>query len=146
MFISGSFPSDWFGIVPIHKKGDKQALKTIVQFPRSLFVVKTSKDFFLTKRLNLSLIMNYTTNQSGFKSGDSCINQLLPIIHEIYKSFDCNLPLDVRGTFSDISKALGKIWFKELIFKFLTFCINGKLLNLMQDYLRSRQQRVVPNG
>ena len=64
----------------------------------------------------------------------------------IYKSFDCNLPLDVRGTFSDISKALGKISFKELIFKFSTFFINGKLLNLMQDYLRSRQQRVVPNG
>ena len=29
-----------------------------------------------------------SSNQSGFKPGDSCINQLLSITHEIYKSFD----------------------------------------------------------
>ena len=29
-----------------------------------------------------------TQNQSVFKPGDSCINQLLSITHEIYKSFD----------------------------------------------------------
>ena len=27
-------------------------------------------------------------NQSGFKPGDSWVNQLLSITHEIYKSFD----------------------------------------------------------
>ena len=27
-------------------------------------------------------------NQSGFKPGDSCTNQLLSITHQIYKSFD----------------------------------------------------------
>ena len=27
-------------------------------------------------------------NQSGFRFGKSCINQLLAITHEIYKSFD----------------------------------------------------------
>ena len=32
-----------------------------------------------------------------------------------------------------------------LIFKLQTYGINGKLLNLMQDYLRSRQQRVALN-
>ena len=31
------------------------------------------------------------TNQSSFKPGDSCINQLLSIIHKIYKSFDDGL-------------------------------------------------------
>ena len=43
-------------------------------------------------------------SRSGFKPGDSCINQLLSITHEIYKSFDDGL--DVRGVFLDISKAL----------------------------------------
>ena len=42
-------------------------------------------------------------NQSGFKPGDSCINQLLVITHEIYKSFDDGFK--VRGVFLDISKA-----------------------------------------
>ena len=36
---------------------------------------------------------------SGFRSGDSCVHQLLSIKHEIYKSFDANPSLDVRGVF-----------------------------------------------
>ena len=46
--------------------------------------------------------------QPGFKPGDSCINQLLSITHEIYKSFDDGL--EVRGVFLDISKAFDKVW------------------------------------
>ena len=41
--------------------------------------------------------------QSGFKPGDSCINQLLSITHEIYQSFDEGF--GVRSVFLDISKA-----------------------------------------
>ena len=81
----------------------------------------------------------FTKSQSGFLPGESCISQLLSISHKIHKSFDCNPPLDVIGTFLDISKAFDKIWYEVLIFNLQTYGINGKLLNLMQDYLRSRQ-------
>ena len=38
-----------------------------------------------------------SSNQSGFKRGDSCVNQVLSITHEIYKSFEeCH---EVRGAF-----------------------------------------------
>ena len=43
-------------------------------------------------------------NQSGFKPGDSCINQLLSIIHKNYKSFDDGL--EVRGISFGISQDL----------------------------------------
>ena len=66
--------------------------------------------------------------------------------YEIYKSFDCNPPLDVRGTFLGIFKAFDKVWREDLICKLQTYVINGKLENLMKDFLRSRQQRVIPNG
>ena len=46
-------------------------------------------------------------NQLGFKPGDSCINQLLAITHEIYKSFDDRF--EVRGVFLDISEAFDKV-------------------------------------
>ena len=59
--------------------------------------------------------------------------------------FDFNPQLDVRGTFLDISKAFDKVWYEALMLKLQTYGINGKLLNLMHDYLRSRQQRVVLN-
>ena len=47
-------------------------------------------------------------NQSGFKPGDTCINQFLSITHNICKSFDDGY--EVRGVCLDISKAFGKIW------------------------------------
>ena len=38
-------------------------------------------NFFVENKL-------FSSNQSGFKLGDSCINQLLSVTHEIYESFD----------------------------------------------------------
>ena len=52
-------------------------------------------------------------NQSSFKPGDSCINQLLFITHELYKSFDEGLK--VRSFFLDISKAFDKVWHDGII-------------------------------
>ena len=46
-------------------------------------------------------------NQSGFRPGNSCVNQLIAITHEIYKSLDDGL--EVRGVFLDISKAFDKV-------------------------------------
>ena len=40
-------------------------------------------------------------NQSGFRPGDSCVNQLLAITHEIYKSFDAG-GLEVRGVLTPL--------------------------------------------
>ena len=47
-------------------------------------------------------------NQSGFSLGDSRVNQLLAITHEIYKLFDEGF--EVRGVFLDISKVFDKVW------------------------------------
>ena len=55
------------------------------------------------------------SNQSGFKPGNSCINQLLSITHEIYSSFDDGY--EVRSVFLNISKAFDKVWHEGIIFK-----------------------------
>ena len=83
-------------------------------------------------------------NQSGFKPGDSCTNQLLAITHEIYKSFDESF--EVRGVFLDISKAFDKVWHECLIFKLKQNGISGNLINLLCDFLKNRKQRVLLNG
>ena len=115
---SGIYPCEWkkANVVPIHKKGDKQTLKNYR--PVSLlpicgkiferFIYNDMFGFFLDKGL-------ISANQSGFKPGDSCINQLLSITHNIYKSFDDGY--EVRGVFLDISKAFDKVWHDGLIFK-----------------------------
>ena len=45
-------------------------------------------------------------NQSGFRPGDSYINQLLSINHEILSAFD--IGLEVRGIFLESPKLLTK--------------------------------------
>ena len=49
-----------------------------------------------------------------FKPGDSCLNLLLSITHEIYNSFDDGLEL--KNIFLDNSKAFDKVTHKSIIF------------------------------
>ena len=85
-------------------------------------------------------------NQSGFRSGDSCVSQLISITHEIYKAFDSSPSLETRGIFLDISKAFDKVWHKGLLFKLKSYGINGNLFGIVENFLTNRKQRVVLNG
>ena len=78
-------------------------------------------------------------NQSDFRPGNSCINQLLSITHETYQSFDDNL--EVRVFFLDITKAFEL--FEALIFKLKQNVISDKTLNIITDFLSFRKQQVV---
>ena len=82
-------------------------------------------------------------NRSGFRLGDACVNKLIAITHEIYKSLDDGL--EVTGVFLDISKAFDKVLHEGLLLK-LSNCILGNLLKLVRDFLYCRKQRVVLNG
>ena len=64
-------------------------------------------------------------NQSGFKPGDSCINQVLSITHDISKSFDCGY--EVRGVSLEFSKAFDKVWHDGIIFTWEQNGASGKL-------------------
>ena len=88
---AGVFPSEWkkANIVPTHKKGDKQALKNF----RPVSLLPTCGK--ILERLIFNKMFNFfienkliSSNHSGFTPGNSCINQLLFITHEIYESFD----------------------------------------------------------
>ena len=68
-------------------------------------------------------------NQSGLKPGDSCINQLFAITHEIFSSFDNNY--EVWGVFLDISKAFDKVWHEGIVYKLKRNGISGNLLKVV---------------
>ena len=85
-----------------------------------------------------------SSNQSSFKPGDSCINQLLCITHDIYESIDEDL--ETSAVFLDISKAFDKVWHGSLLYKLKQNCISGNILNIITDILNLRNQRVVLNG
>ena len=94
-------------------------------------------EFFIENKL-------ISSSQSGFKPGDSFINQLLSITQKIYTSFDEGL--EVRSVFLDISKPFDKVWHDGIIFKLTQNGISGNLLNFLGDFLNDRKQRVVLNG
>ena len=143
----GEYPSAWkkANVVPVHKKGDKQLLKNY----RPISLLPIFGKIF--ERIIYNNIFEYLTttkllldNQSGFKPGDSCINQLLSITHEIYHSLDNGL--EVRGVFLDISKAFDKVWHEGLILKLKQYGISENLLCLIKWFLKNGKQSVVLNG
>ncbi|MCH2390702.1 MAG: hypothetical protein MK234_08470 [Nitrospinales bacterium] len=106
---SGIYPSLWkkANVQPVHKKDSRQIASNYR--PISLLCISGKifekilfdkmYGFFNTNHL-------ITEHQSGFRPGDSTINQLLSITHEIFSSFE---QFDeTRAAFLDISKALTK--------------------------------------
>ena len=134
-------------VVPVHKKEDKMLVKnyrpiSLLPIFGKMFervIYNSLFNYFQSNRL-------FTPSQSGFLPGDSCIAQLLSIIHEIQTAFDENPTVDVRGVFLDISKAFDKVWHDGIIFKLKAYGVEGELLSLLKNYLENREQRVVLNG
>ena len=105
------------------------------------------------EKLILNSILNFidtrnmlSVHQSGFRPGDSCVHQLISIVHDIYNAFDANPSLEVRGVFLDISETFDRLWHKGLLYKFKCMGINGNLLKLFESFLSNRHQRVVFNA
>ena len=108
---SSCYPDIWkrSNIIHAQKESDKQLVNNYR--PISLLPIRSK----LFEKIIFNKIYNFlleesllNSNQSGFRPGDSCINQLLAITHEIFQVFDCNPSLEVRSLFLDISKAFQK--------------------------------------
>ena len=122
-------------VVPVHKKGSKNLVKKY----RPISLLPIFGKIFENIIYNV-LFEHLKTNdllvncQSGFLPGDSCISQLLSITHDIYKAFDGNPSLEVRGVFLDISKAFDRVWQQGLLFKLKRIGIGGPLYLLLENY------------
>ena len=137
------FPLGWkmANVVPIQNKGDKQTIKnylpvSLLPFCAKIFerlLYDTILDFFSKNNL-------LSPNQSGFRPQDYRINQLFSINHEILSAFDVGLK--VRGIFLDISKVFDKVWHDQLIFKLRQDGVCGKMINILEDFLIDRKQKV----
>ena len=145
---TGRFPSNWkkANVLPIHKRrkqADKEKLQTYFTFTylRKIFeklIFDTIYEYFCENQL-------LTPNQSGFRPGDSTVNQLLFITHKIYSAFEKFPSREARAVFLNISKAFDKVWHDGLLFKLKRYGISGCLFSVLEDFLDNRQQSVVLN-
>ena len=125
----GIFPAECkkANVVPLYIKGDHQCVKN----DRPVFLLPVFSKIF--ERLIYNAMFKHvldnnliSSNQSSLKPGESCINQVIAITHEIFKGFHDGL--EIRGVFLDISKAFNKVWHEELIHKLRRNGICGNLL------------------
>ena len=111
------FPATWkmANLIPVHKKRRKKYSEKL-QTNNLLLIFAKVFERLLFNTLFAHFHDNdfFTKCQSGFVPGDSCIFQLLSIVHEIQSSFDCHPPVDTRVIFLDISKAFDKVWHQGL--------------------------------
>ena len=139
----GVFPEIWkrANVVRVHKKNEKN-LKSNYR-PISLLPIfgkileKLMYDSLYSHLVSCDLL---NPKQSGFRPGDSTVNQLISITHTIFKAFDCNPPLDVRSVYLDISKAFDRVWHEGLIYKLKRCGVSGQLLSLIQSFLNGCKQ------
>ena len=126
----GVYPDDWkkSNVVPIHKEIKNLNIDQLVSLLSSAVFERIIFNSFFNYSHENKL---FTECQSGFLPVDSCTSQPLSITHKIYKAFDCNPLVDVRGTFLDISKSFEKVWHDSLIYKLKSYGVENKLLNLI---------------
>ena len=143
------FPNKWKkgNITPVHKKSSKHIIsnyRPISLLP--IFGKIFEKIIFNNLYSYFDLKNIFAKEQSGFRSGDSCVSQLIAITHDIYKSLSAVSSHETRGVFLDMSKAFDKVWHTGLLFKLKQYGVEGDLYNILDNYLHDRKQRVVLNG
>ena len=144
---TGIFPNAWkyANVQPIHKKQNRQIISNYR--PISLLPIcgKILEKIIFDQVYSFLNSNNLiSSNQSGFRPGDSTIFQLLSITSNIYESFEKYD--ETRAVFLDISKAFDKVWHEGMILKLKCNGISGNLLKFFEDYFLNRFQRVVLNG
>ena len=137
-----TFPNNWkkANVLPVHKKESRQIKKNY----RPISLLPIGGKIF--EKLIFDAIYEHVTdnqlltpNQSGFRLGDSTINQLLYITQEFPSR-------ETHSVFLYISKAFDKVWHDGLILKLKNYGISGPLLVLIESYLSNPKQRIVLNG
>ena len=146
-FRLGQFPFQWklANVIPLFKK-DNRHLKTNYR-PVSLLpsLSKICEKIVFMQLHNFLLDIGFLYKcQSGFRPGDSTINQLIYITHQIYLAFESGEK--VRVTFLDISKAFDKVWHVGLLKKLGSLGVRDPLLAWIKSYLTDRKRRVIIDG
>ena len=145
--LQGVYPSLWkfANVIPIFKKDDRQSKVNYRPVSLLACLSKISEKIVFIRLYNFLLDINFLNPfQSGFRPGDSTVNQLILITSKIYEALEQGK--EVRMVFLDISKAFDKVWHKGLLYKLERLGVRDPLLKWFKTYLTGRKQRVIIDG
>jgi retron-type reverse transcriptase len=150
-FQKGEYPTEWkrANVSPIYKKDDHQYKENYRPISLLPSISKISEKIVFARLYEFLLEIHFFSDfQSGFRPGDSTVNQLTYIVHIIYQALD--MGKEVRMVFldftRDFTKAFDKVWHKGLLYKLQTLGLKDPLLSWFRSYLTDRKQRVVIDG
>lgn len=138
-----TFPTEWkiSNVIPLHKKDDISEVNNYRPVSLLCCISKVFERLMYTHIYTFLTENNIITyKQSGFRPGDSTINQLIYLCHKI--STFMNSGDEVRAVFLDFSKAFDKVWHLGLLWKLEMYGVTGNTLKWLQSYLAGRKQRV----
>ena len=83
-------------------------------------------------------------SQHGFRSGRSCLTNLVDFFHDMFSIYDKSRAVDIL--YLDFRKAFDKVPHKRLMAKVRSLGVIDKVGDWIEDWLSDRKQRVVING
>jgi len=83
-------------------------------------------------------------SQHGFRKCSSCLTNTLLFLDKVLHSVDDGHDVDV--VFWDLAKAIDKVPHERLLEKLKKHGICGNMLNVIEDWLKDRRQRVCIKG
>ena len=143
----GKVPSYWkeANVTPLFKKGNKHLAENYRPVSLTSTVCKIMETIVKRKVMDHMETKNlFSVHQHGFRSGHSCITQLLEVIEIWTKAIDNKENIDV--VYLDFRKAFDTVPLERLLIKLKAYGIKGNLLEWIKSFLIERKQRVLVNG
>ena len=132
-------------IVPQHK-GDSRAIpanyRPIALTSHLIKIFEKILRKHIVEHMNNNNLFN--PNQHGFRSGRSCLSQLLEHIDTLLNILQDGSNADV--IYLDFAKAFDKVDFHIVLHKISKLGISGKIYRWIESFLTHRHQSVIVNG
>ena len=140
---TGVLPSAWkhAEVTPIFKKGSKVSPNNYRPVSLTSILCKTLESFVRDSiQEHMESLNLYTDCQHGFRTGRSCVSQLLEVFNDFSKFSDSNDPFDV--IYLDFAKAFDTVPHERLLRKMSAYGIGGNILKWTRAFLSDRTQQV----
>ena len=132
-------------IIPLYKKGSKMLPVNYRPVSLTSHLTKLFERILRRKLIHHIETNNLlSNNQHAFRSGRSCLSQLLQHIEYILETLEKKYNIDV--IYLDFSKAFDKVDHKILLQKVKQFGIEGKIFTWLESFLSNRYQQVIVDG
>ena len=132
-------------IAPLHKKGSRAIVANYRPVSLTSHVIKIyERD--LRKQMVAHLEENNLLNskQHGFRSGKSCLTQLLHHFDDIIESLSNDDDMD--AIYLDYAKAFDKVDHQLLLSKLQLYGFHSKIIRWIESFLTNRSQQAIVDG